>query len=473
VEEGLSLRRSIWVSSLITLLGLAIFIGIAAVIPWPAGTMGRSLLGVFLALVPAVIWLVFFYQQDRAEPEPERLVIRMFVFGALAAAAVSVVSQDIDKTIGQYSNLIVRLLLTIFSISLLQEVLKVAMVRYVLLGTNEFDEYPDGIVYGLASGLGFATILTITFVLRSSGVIPLAGAIRAVNNALVHGALGAVSGYYLGRVKFDGKKLSWMAQGLAIVTVVNGLYRVLGDELSNTLVFTPWYGLGAAAVLAIVAVAVLFAFFRRAMLRARGDLSTVSQQIHARSLEMPWDIHVRYDYLLIAGLVVGLVVGLGSGIILHGQSVTYEGEALPVTFVYPTGWAVQTEGAGGLTLRDLTSGGAFKTTISVVSNKTRPDTELDLLLTQQVAAYMQYATMYTEVGRHEDITVDGYPTVQVEYKYATETASGPAVVRGIATYVLVESRLYTLRYEADPLNYENALGRYEQLVQSTRFETGQ
>lgn len=473
MEEGLSLRRSIWVSSLITLLGLAIFIGIAAVIPWPAGTMGRSLLGVFLALVPAVIWLVFFYQQDRAEPEPERLVIRMFVFGALAAAAVSVVSQDIDKTIGQYSNLFVRLLLTVFSISLLQEVLKVAMVRYVLLGTNEFDEYPDGIVYGLASGLGFATILTITFVLRSSGVIPLAGATRAVNNALVHGALGAVSGYYLGRVKFDGKKLGWMAQGLAIVTVVNGLYRVLGDKLSSTLVFTPWYGLGAAVVLAIVVVAVLFAFFRRAMLRASGDLSTVSQQIHARSLEMPWDIHVRYDYLLIAGLVVGLVVGLGSGIILHGQSVTYEGEALPVTFSYPAGWAVQTEGAGGLTLRDLTSGGAFKTTISVVSNKTRPDAELDLLVAQQVAAYMQYATMYTEIIRHENITVDGYPAIQVEYKYATETASGPAVVRGIATYVLVESRLYTLRYEADPLNYENALGRYEQLVQSTRFDTGQ
>ena len=90
VEET-SYRRSVWVSSLIALVGLALFIGIAVLIPPPAGQVGVLLLSLFLALIPAAIWLVFFYQQDRAEPEPKQLVVRIFdqpvpVAGGAAAA---------------------------------------------------------------------------------------------------------------------------------------------------------------------------------------------------------------------------------------------------------------------------------------------------------------------------------------------------------------------------------------------------
>jgi RsiW-degrading membrane proteinase PrsW (M82 family) len=93
--------------------------------------------------------------------------------------------------------LIPRIVLTVLSISLMQEVLKLAMVRYVVLGTDEFDRHPDGIVYGLATGVGFATVLTVEYILRVGGVVPQAGAIIAVQNALLHGALGAVTGYYM------------------------------------------------------------------------------------------------------------------------------------------------------------------------------------------------------------------------------------------------------------------------------------
>src|SRR5689334_14909757 len=35
--------------------------------------------GVILALVPALLWLVAFYQQDRLEPEPKQYVIGVFI----------------------------------------------------------------------------------------------------------------------------------------------------------------------------------------------------------------------------------------------------------------------------------------------------------------------------------------------------------------------------------------------------------
>ncbi len=473
-EEGLSLRRSIWVSSLITLLGLAVFVGISVLIPRPVDSTSVLLVSLFLALVPAVIWLVFFYQQDRSEPEPKRLVVRVFVFGALAAAAVAVpvASQIASQAIEQFSNVFVRLLLTILSISLLQETLKVAMVRYVVLGTNEFDRHPDGIVYGLASGIGFATILTISFVIRSGGVIPLAGAIRAVDNVLVHGALGAVSGYYIGRVKIDGKNLGWMVRGLAIVTVVNGLYQILVDELANSFFYTPWSGLIVAVTLALVVGGILFAFFRRALLRATGVLSTVSVQLHARSKDMPWDIHVRYDYLLIGALLLSLVTGWGASIFLNSRTMAYQSDLLSLGFRYPAGWTVPELQGDRLALRDLRAGSAFQPLMTIESSRINGNQPLDLLVAPYITSYAERVSYYTSIS-NEPLHIHDDPAIQIVYHYATSTGGGPVIVDGVVTYVQVGARLYIFRYEADTATFENYLSHYERLLQTVHFETAQ
>jgi RsiW-degrading membrane proteinase PrsW (M82 family) len=470
LEEGLSIRRSVWISSIITLLALAVFIGIAALIPLPGPGPGTVILGVFLAVVPAVIWMSFFYQQDQAEREPKRLVIRVFVFGALVAAAAIPFFQAADQVVGQLPGLLYRLVFTILSISLVQEVLKVAMVRYVVLGSNEFDRYPDGIVYGLASGLGFATVLTIKFVLESRGVVPLAGAIRAVDNVLVHGVLGAVSGYYIGRVKIDGKKLGWMVQGLALVTVLNGLYHVLSDELSGRLIFNPWYSLAVAVALAVIVGAILFYFFRRALLRASGDLTTVSLQAHARSKLIPWDIHGRYDALLVGALLLALMVGWGVGGVLNAQTVPYHGTALPASFRYPVHWAVQAGGSGDLNIRDLSSSNSFKPIISVTSDKLRSQAELDFLVVERQTRDEQQYLLYTRFAEEPDLDVDGFDGVQVDYRYVAQRSDGPVVVRGVVSYVLVEGRLFEFRYEAAPAEFDKNLTAYQRLLESVQFQ---
>ncbi len=475
MEESQSFRRSIWVSSVITLVALAVFIGITAVIPRPANNVGVLILGVFLALVPALIWMIFFYQQDRAEPEPKHLVTRMFVFGAIAAAAaaIPIANRIANETISQFPNFFVRLVLTILTVSLIQETLKVAMVRYVVLGTNEFDQHPDGIVYGLASGLGFATILTVAFVIQSDGVIPLAGAIRAVDNTLMHGALGAVSGYYIGRVKLDGKKLGWMASGLAIVTVANGIYQVVTNELAESLTFNPWLSLIAALVIAVVVAGVLFTYFQTAERRAAGELKTISVQIHGRSSTMPWDIHTRYDWLLIGAMVTALVIGWAAGLYVNNRTVNYPAnEELSVSFQYPSRWAIQQTGeTGTLLIRDLRSPGIFKPTITVIDEKTREDYSLDFVVAQRVTTSEQQHPLYVELRRDEDLTLGSIPAMQIEYKYATETEVGPAVVRALDTYVIVGTRFYIFRYEAGPEVFDAGLEQYERLLRSVDFES--
>jgi RsiW-degrading membrane proteinase PrsW (M82 family) len=472
--EELSIRRSVWRSSLITLVVLAVYVGISAVIPQPGAPTGLLLLSLFLALIPSLVWMVFFYQQDRDEPEPKQLVVRMFLFGSLAAVLAVVLGRVfVTQTIRLFQGIILSGILTLLSVSLMQETLKVMMVRYVVLGTNEFDRHPDGIVYGMASGLGFSTVLTIAFVLQSGGVVPLAGAIRAVNNALIHGALGAVSGYYIGRVKIDGKKLPWLFEGLGLVTLVNAIYQVASSEFTSRLVFNPWYGLGVAVVLSIVVVLVLFYFFRRALMRAVGDLTTISIQAHARSMKMPWDIKTRYDYVLLGALLLSLVVGLGVGAIADARMVPYQGDALALTFDYPARWAVEGGQTGGFAARDLSSAGIFNTQISITDEKVRDNSALDLLVADRITQRIVPGGLFSEIDRQPSVEVAGYPAIRSEYQYADQTTAGFAVVHGVDTYVLVESRLYVFTYQAASSDFDLHVGRYDRLLRSVSFKGGQ
>src|SRR5205085_11018404 len=87
-----------WRTGVIAIIGLLIFVGAvvaldAALQPQLSGA-ALVLTGILLALVPAALWLVFFYQQDRLEPEPVGQVVRMFVIGLALAGAIGIPLTD-------------------------------------------------------------------------------------------------------------------------------------------------------------------------------------------------------------------------------------------------------------------------------------------------------------------------------------------------------------------------------------------
>lgn len=467
-----TMRQSIWISVFITIVALAIYLAAAAFIPSPPPGLPLILLGVGLAIVPAIVWLVFFYQRDNVEPEPKRLVARIFVFGALSAAAVAVPISALffQESIAQLNSVFARFVVTVFSVSLVQEVLKVAMVRYVVLGTDEFDEHPDGIVYGLATGLGFATVLNIDFVLSSGGVLPLQGAIQATNNALLHGALGAFTGYFVGRVKLDGERIGWLASGLFIAALINALFHTVSTEVTSLgLSFQPTNALIVAGVLALILGLILFWLFRRAHRLAGGQLTTISQQADARSLDMPWDIAPRYDSVLVGALVLALLVGWGVGIALDEQQALYDDSALPVTLRYPASWAVQSSGSG-LLLTDLGSGTVFQPAFQMAANRVAPGSNLERLLQERVLRQEQQLDFYQAGLRTSGPTIGGEPSLRVFYSYVTATSSGPAVVRGVDTLLIHGDRLYAFRYLVEADEFDDSLEAYERILATVRFD---
>ncbi|OIN95807.1 MAG: hypothetical protein AUJ21_02595, partial [Anaerolineae bacterium CG1_02_58_13] len=238
----------------------------------PAFTPTTLLLtGVLLALVPAVIWLGVFYQQDRLEPEPKGFVLGVFALGALLAAAVGMplVENVFHVSDWLYTDALTTILGGILVVGFTQEFLKYAAVRYSMYNSAEFDEATDGVVYATAAGLGYATVLNVMFVVQNGGVDLGAGIIRMAVVALAQAGFAGITGYFLGRAKFEHEPLWWMPLGVTLAAVANGLFNWVRGEVTRGGVTlsggaaNPWSGLVLAAAVAFACLGAVSWLIRR------------------------------------------------------------------------------------------------------------------------------------------------------------------------------------------------------------------
>jgi RsiW-degrading membrane proteinase PrsW (M82 family) len=272
--------RSLLRSSLVTFIGLAVFLVIVYLVELVArpqfSTTGIIIAGVLMSLVPAVLWLAFFYQQDRREPEPKGLVIEVFILGGLLAAAIGIplVENVFAVSSWMYDNFWVNLAGAVLVIGFTQEFLKYAAVRFSVYSLAEFDERTDGIIYATAAGLGFASVLNIAFIVNSGGANLGMAAIRIVLTSLAQASFAGITGYFLGVDKLDHKPAWWMPVGVLLAAVLNGLFFTLWGNLTAGRInssggfVNPWIGLVLAVVLAVSVMAVLSWLIRRYQVRS-------------------------------------------------------------------------------------------------------------------------------------------------------------------------------------------------------------
>jgi RsiW-degrading membrane proteinase PrsW (M82 family) len=188
-----------------------------------------------VSLLPGLLWVYYFYRKDRYEPEPANLVIKAFIYGALAVIPVGLIEAPFAKLISNPPNLVTLFLVTIGVIGLVEETAKFAVIRYTIYNSDEFDEVVDGIIYSIAAGLGFAALenLLYTYVFGFK-----VGVIRAIVTSLIHASFSGIMGYYLGKAKLEAKpSLIWT--GLLQVIILHGLYDflIISGFVSNYLVY--------------------------------------------------------------------------------------------------------------------------------------------------------------------------------------------------------------------------------------------
>lgn len=267
-EMRRQIRTSFWRSALASLVGLGLFVAFVALIPQPRlEGVPLVLLGIVLALVPAAIWLAFFYHQDRREPEPKRVIARVFLFGAVMASGAGVpIIRDLFRVEAWMEGTpwlhFVGLILVV---GFTQEFLKYATVRYTVFPTPDFQDRMDGIIYGVAAGLGYATALNLSYVLSNQGVIVFVGSLRMVDTALAQASFAAITGYFLAGAREWGRPIWWVPAGLALAAFLNGLVAYLRDVVAvHGLTYRPLNATLLAMGFMAVTLAVLFFMVNRA-----------------------------------------------------------------------------------------------------------------------------------------------------------------------------------------------------------------
>lgn len=174
------------------------------------------------AVVPSLILMWYFHRRD-VHPEPLRVLWTTFGLGFLITVPVLVVAWPLDALIGQVQSPLIYGFATAFLVAAIpEELFKFVVLWRYAARHPAFDEPMDGIVYGVAASLGFATLENVLYV--ADGGAPVA-VLRALTAVPGHAFLGAIMGYLVGRAKFDeGRRKELLTRALAIPILLHGAY---------------------------------------------------------------------------------------------------------------------------------------------------------------------------------------------------------------------------------------------------------
>jgi RsiW-degrading membrane proteinase PrsW (M82 family) len=184
------------------------------------------------AIAPGLALLSYFYLRDHFESEPVKTVFRVFLSGAIVTFPIMFFQYVLE-----YEHLLSSQFWKAFVVSgMLEEFFKWFVLIFTIYQHVEFNEPYDGIVYGVAASLGFATVENILY-LATHGVTLAFG--RALLPVSSHALFGVIMGYYLGKAKFSTRELSlkWIWLSLLIPVFLHGVYDYILIQTTNWLYY--------------------------------------------------------------------------------------------------------------------------------------------------------------------------------------------------------------------------------------------
>ncbi|MEH7415181.1 glutamic-type intramembrane protease PrsW [Neobacillus drentensis] len=195
-------------------------------------------------VAPGLALLSYFYLKDEYEPEPVSLVFRTFLYGVLLVFPIMFIQHVLETEHLLKSNL----LDAFFGSGILEEFFKWFILFYLIYQHVEFDEPFDGIVYGVAVSLGFATVENIFYLVANGIEHAMTRALLPVSS---HALFGVIMGFYLGKAKFTkGSKTKWILLSLLLPILLHGSYDFILISIENWvfiilpfMIFLWWFGL--------------------------------------------------------------------------------------------------------------------------------------------------------------------------------------------------------------------------------------
>jgi RsiW-degrading membrane proteinase PrsW (M82 family) len=199
------------------------------------------MLTVIAAAAPSLALLIYFYLRDRYEREPVRWLLLAYLLGMFAMLAAQHGAQSladaVPATWQQGHGTLPRLFDAFVLSGLVEEVSKWTILIAAVYHWREFDEPFDGLVYGVAIALGFASLENYLYLtVRGLEIAWL----RAVFAVPAHALFGGTMGFYVGRAKFPRRPRTTFfdhVAALVLPVVFHGSYNF---ALANGLNWHVW-----------------------------------------------------------------------------------------------------------------------------------------------------------------------------------------------------------------------------------------
>jgi protease PrsW len=197
---------------------------------------------IVFALLPSTIWLLYYLRKD-SHPEPKKLILYVFLFGALSAGVGYLFQVKITPFFfSSIESLSLSLLFAIFFyrfilIAFSEEFLKYLAFSFSIKGNKEVDEPIDLIIYMITAGLGFAALEN--FIILSSldiDVLEIAKVsfLRFLSGTLLHALVSGIMGCFLAYAyRLNKKHIIFL--GLLVVTFLHGTYNIIAERIEEGL----------------------------------------------------------------------------------------------------------------------------------------------------------------------------------------------------------------------------------------------
>ncbi len=181
-----------------------------------------------ITIVPSLVILLYFFTSDKFK-EPKSTIAIVFALGILICLPAGILNEFMSDNFGDAKNPN-DLTHSFLGPAWTEEILKFLILYTIVLKRSEFNEPMDGIVYGVAASLGFATYENYTYVYilaETWDILPSQMAIwRSYSAVPMHGLNGCIMGFYFGMYAFTANK-KYLILSIIIPYLLHGLYNFL------------------------------------------------------------------------------------------------------------------------------------------------------------------------------------------------------------------------------------------------------
>lgn len=194
------------------------------------------LIFIFFGVLPSLVWLSYYLRKD-VHPEPKKMILKIFLWGALITLPVFFVQIGFTKLLDAFSinTLIKSFLYWILIIAFSEELFKYLVVRAKAVNSPNLDEPLDVMLYMVVAALGFAALENVLYLFAPSDQMSfnqlinrslVIVVIRFVGATFLHTLCSAVVGYALAMSFCQEKgRYIYPVLGIAIATLLHGLYN--------------------------------------------------------------------------------------------------------------------------------------------------------------------------------------------------------------------------------------------------------